>query len=517
MTKPTPVAAAPATPSTDHQVSADRRRAIARAARAELARRSLADFIRQSWHVTNPGVRYEHGRHVDVIAAHVQRQLEDWARARIDPTYRQLGKDLVIGIPPRCLKSTVVAVCATAWAWVHWPAIKIGCLSVNPRVSFRDALAARALMLSDWYQTSFAPAWTIRDDQNAVGNFANTAGGSRNARGFDSNVVGEGFDWLIVDDPHDPRDSTAAVAKVIDGWDIAVGSRVTDARVSIRTGIMHRVTEGDFTEHVLKQGWANLCLPMEFEPERVTPPPYPDLPTEWRTVAGESLHPERFPPSVLEQLKIERGSYAYAAQYQQRPAPLAGGMIQRAWFKRFTMADLPKLDWTTLSLDATFGSTEEGADNVGLLVVGGAGPKRFVLCDASRKMSFLDTIAAIKALLATYPHARRILVEKAAAGGPIAEVLRKEVADGALRLVVIEEINPKNHGKKVDRVVASLPQLEAGMVHLLDGADWVEAFVGEHGLFPNGQHDDRVDALSQLLIRYGANDAIARWKALARG
>lgn len=492
------------------------RRRIARAARAELARRSLAEFIRQSWHVTNPGVRYEHGRHIDVIAAHVQRQLEDWARARVDPTYVQPGKDLVIGIPPRCLKSTIVAVCATAWAWIHWPGIKIGCLSVNPRVSFRDALAARALILSDWYQQSFAPTWSIRDDQNAVGNFANTAGGSRNARGFDSNVVGEGFDWLIVDDPHDPRDSSAAVAKVLDGWDVAVGSRVTDARVSIRTGIMHRVTEGDFSEHVLGQGWAHLCLPMEFEPERATAGPYPDLPTEWRTVAGESLHPERFPPEVIAKIKVERGSYAYAAQYQQRPAPLAGGMIQRAWFKRFTMADAPPFEWTTISVDATFGSVGDGADNVGLLVVAGAGPKRYVLNDASRKMSFLDTIAAIKALLVTYPQVKRILVEKAAAGGPITEVLRKEISEGALRLVVIEEINPRDHGKKTDRVVASLPQLEAGMVHLLDGASWVDAFVGEHGLFPNGQHDDRVDALSQLLIRYAGSNVRQRWEALSR-
>lgn len=493
------------------------RRRIARAARAELARRSLAEFIRQSWHVTNPGVRYEHGRHVDVIAAHVQRQLEDWARARLDPTHVQPGKDLLINIPPRCLKSTIVSVCATAWAWIHWPEMKIGCLSVNPRVSFRDALGTRALILSDWYQQSFQPEWSIRDDQNAVGNFANTTGGSRIARGFESNVVGEGFDWILVDDPHDPRDSAAAVRKVLDGWDVAVGSRVNDARVSIRTGIMQCVTEGDFSDHVRKQGWAHVCLPMEFEPERVTPGPYPDLPTEWRTVAGESLHPDRFPPAVLEQLKIERGSYAYAAQYQQRPAPMAGGIIQRAWFRTFTMAEAPPFEWTTISVDATFGSVQEGADNVGLLVVAGAGLKRYVLCDASRKMSFLDTIAAIKALLVTYPAVRRILVEKAAAGGPITEVLRKEIAEGALRMIVVEEINPRDHGKKTDRVVASLPQLEAGMVHVLAGAHWVDAFIGEHGLFPNGQHDDRVDALSQLLIRYGGSGERARWKALSRG
>lgn len=499
-----------------HALDLGRRRELATAARSELARRSLADFIRESWHVTNAGVRYDHGRHIEVIAAHVQRQLEDWGRARADPTFLQPGKDLLINIPPRCLKSTIVSVCATAWAWIHWPEIKIGCLSVNPRVSFRDALATRALLASDWYQHAFQPDWTIREDQNAIGNFANSLGGSRIARGFESNVVGEGFDWILVDDPHDPRDSAAAVQKVLDGWDVAVGSRVNDARVSIRTGIMQCVTEGDFSAHVIGQGWAHLCLPMEFEGQP-SPHPYPDIAAEWRTVPGESLHPTRFPVRVLDKIKIERGSYAYAAQYQQRPAPLAGGIIQRSWFKRFSIGDLPDFpDWTTISVDATFGSVEETADNVGLLVVAGVGPKRYVLEDASRRMSFLETIAAIKALLVRYPHVKRILIEKAAAGGPITEVLRRDINEGALRTIVIEEINPRDHGKKTDRVVASLSQLESGMVHLLDGAGWIEAFVGEHGLFPNGQHDDRVDALSQLLIRYQPSDTRARWKAMSR-
>lgn len=478
-----------------------------------LARANLRDFIRESWHVTNPGTEYEHNWHVDAVADHVQRQLEDWARARDDSGFAAPSQNLLINIPPRCLKSTIVSVCATAWAWLHWPSMRIGCLSVNPRVSFRDALAVRALILSDFYQ-ALRPGWLLRDDQNAVGNFANTAGGSRIARGFDSNVVGEGFDWLLVDDPHDPRDSEAAIAAVIMGWDVALSSRVNDARCSIRTGIMQCITENDFAWHVRTQGWSWLCLPMEYEPEHVVPWPFGG--GDPRRTAGECLHPGRFPPRVLEQRKLELGSYGYAAQYQQRPAPLEGGIIKRGWFKRFTMDQLPtRLDWTTLTVDATFGSVEESADNVGLLVAAGAGVNRYVLHDASRRMSFLDSIAAILALLAAYPAVRRVLIEKAAAGGPIAEVLRKKLSEGTQRAIVIEEISPREHGSKKDRVVASLPQLEAGYVHLLEGASWIDAFVGEMGLFPNGQHDDRVDALSQLLIRYAPTDHRARWKVLS--
>jgi predicted phage terminase large subunit-like protein len=125
-------------------------------------------------------------------------------------------------------------------------------------------------------------------------------------------------------------------------------------------------------------------------------------------------------------------------------------------------------------------------------------------------------VPSIKALVAAYPQVNRLLIEKAAAGGPIAEQLKRDMAKAELRAIAITEINPKLHGSKTDRVVACLPQLEAGLVHLLDGASWIDEFVGEHGTFPNGQHDDRVDALSQALIYYNGSDTRARFRALAR-
>ena len=54
--------------------------------------------------------------------------------------------------------------------------------------------------------------------------------------------------------------------------------------------------------------------------------------------------------------------------------------------------------------------------------------------------------------------------------------------------------------------------LEAGKVLLPEFADWVPGLVDECLIFPKGAHDDRVDALSQLLryLREGV-DLLAAW------
>ncbi|MCH9809490.1 MAG: phage terminase large subunit [Alphaproteobacteria bacterium] len=42
-------------------------------------------------------------------------------------------------------------------------------------------------------------------------------------------------------------------------------------------------------------------------------------------------------------------------------------------------------------------------------------------------------------------------------------------------------------------------KLEAGCVHLPRRAAWLDDFLNELLAFPNGTHDDQVDALSQLI------------------
>ena len=63
---------------------------------------------------------------------------------------------------------------------------------------------------------------------------------------------------------------------------------------------------------------------------------------------GEALDPVRFPPDIIQELKAD--SYIWAGRYQQRPAPIEGGMIKQEWIKRYTT--LPaKPEKIVMSLD----------------------------------------------------------------------------------------------------------------------------------------------------------------------
>jgi predicted phage terminase large subunit-like protein len=63
-------------------------------------------------------------------------------------------------------------------------------------------------------------------------------------------------------------------------------------------------------------------------------------------------------------------------------------------------------------------------------------------------------------------------------------------------------VNPQ--GSKTARAAAVSALVEAGNVYLPhpDYAPWVNDFIEECVQFPNGAHDDQVDAMTQALLRW---------------
>jgi len=476
---------------------------------ADVMTASLHEFLLGAFAEIEPGVVLEDGEHVRAVCDHVQAQLEDRAIAlglmpRPPGWDGMRAQNLLIRIPPRCLKTIIVTVAASAWAWLRWPTMKILSLSSNPRVTSDAADKVRSLIRSDWYQQTFRPLWRIREDMDALSKFGNTAGGWRAARGMTSRITGEGADWLIVDDPHDGAEvySKAKRDAVNSKWRRSVSNRVNDPRYAIRTGVMQALHFDDWGQQRIADGWGILLIRMLYEErdqKRVSPFGW----TDWRRVEGESVLPDRFTAAWCAKEKIDKGPIDWAAQYQQDPAPIDGGIVKESDLRYYD--ELPALESMLITVDAAFKKTTSGS-RVSVQVVGRRGPDRYVVDNDTRPMHMGDTMDAIRAMMKKWPRARHtILVEDKANGSEIVRQLQLEFSG-------VIAINPGSNSKE-GRLMACQSLFLGHNVWFSRHAHWLDDMRYEVCTFPNAPKDDQVDALVQALLHMRSSTGAARSRA----
>jgi len=193
----------------------------------------------------------------------------------------------------------------------------------------------------------------------------------------------------------------------------------------------------------------------------------------------------------------------WVSLYQGRPTSATGDVFQDSWWRRYSVrpwrqeGDRYFVDCLEMiqSWDMAFKSKDDSDYVVGQ-VWARMTPATVYLVDQVRgRLSFTETIAAFKRLIAKWPQATAKLVEDKANGPAVIDCLKEEIT-------CIIEYEPK--GSKYARAVAVTPFIQAGNVHLPTSEVAlfdVEAFLAEAKAFDNGAHDDQVDAMSQALDR----------------
>jgi predicted phage terminase large subunit-like protein len=484
-------------------------------ARIRVQCESLSGFVRAAWHVLEPGTPLVWGPHLDAVCDHVQAVITG------DPESPGWVQNLMINVPPGTMKSLILAVFAPAWMWIDRPQWRVICASGNPRVVERDASKCRDLLKSEWYQRVFTPPWRFADDSDAKLLFRNTAKGFRQGVTVAAPITGDRADCLIIDDPNDAADvvSKAERDRVNYWYTYAFANRVNNLDRSTRLLIMQRLHEEDLTGYLRAQepdNWASLIIPMEFEADGPSTKPTALGWVDWRYTEGESLCPIRFTEKALSGEKRRMGAAGYAGQYQQRPSPAEGNKFLRTWW-RFYREDgqpvkqtrpkgcneydarvLPKVfDQVVESWDLTFKGALENDWVVGIKV-GRVGADKYVLGRIRRKMGFGKSKEAVKEMHARPPLAWEVCVEEKANGAGVIEELKAEIPG-------LIGFNPKT--SKEERAAIMEPQVEAGNWFLPDGATWVDEWIDEFALFPNGKFDDQVDAASQATARLSQSSA----------
>lgn len=315
--------------------------------------------------------------------------------------------------------------------------------------------------------------------------------GSIITRGIMSGITGNSGDLIIIDDPIKNRqeaDSSTYRERLWEEWQNSIKSRTQSGTKIII--IQTRWHEDDLSGRVIREesNVEVVNIPVEAEADDIL----------GRQI-GDALCPEiRKDNKWLQMFKHSYltdpnggGVRAWNALYLGRPTSAEGNMFKREWWKYYSK--LPdNIQFLGISVDATF-KDNDTSDFVAIEVWGKLNGDYYLIDLIKRRMDFPETLRAIRHMADKYPNKHSILVEDKANGSAIISMLKHEIGG-------IIPITPKE--SKIARASAISGIVEGGNVYLPEYADYVGEFVEEFASFPNGAHDDMVDACTQFINHF---------------
>lgn len=493
---------------------------------AELCRRSLRKFVREAWPLIDPAP-FVPAWHIDAICDHL--------------AYVHLGdiKNLMICVPPRSSKSSVVSVAFPAWVWCDDPAEQFLCASYAAELAKLDAAKMRRLVESEWYRARY-PDVVILSDENRVDRFSTVQGGYRTTISVGSRTTGLGGNYLILDDPHNTAEveHEAARKEVINWHDGAFRSRTNNPNTARRIYVAQRSHPMDLFAHILEKEekrWVQLVLPMEYDPSRKcityinrgSGPEGAPIFQDPRTVPGSLLCPERYNEETIKAIKESISERVWDAQYQQQPQGADGRIWKAKWWRKwewpkwhpeFRKSERPLPEFISIiqAYDTAFEQGEEDSYTVrttwGVFLYQELvqGPKGRIGYGAERINAMLlerkkwrpsfgalrdEAVESFKEWEEAGLAPDRILIEKKASGHDLVKELRAKGLP--VRAVKIQ-------GDLIYRAhMASLP-LEKGSIWYVD-KPWARAFIHTCAMFPDVDFDDEIASAAiglQYLRRY---------------
>lgn len=428
---------------------------------------------------------------------------------------------LIISMPPQEGKSTRVTKVGPLWALIRNPERRIVVVSYGADLANEFGRSIRNMIVTNQgHDGTLDLGLRIAPDNGAVSSWtlAGHRGGVRSI-GLSGGITGRPADWMFIDDPISNREQAESEAyrkRAKDFWTSTGSTRLAPGAPVVL--ILTRWHEDDLAGWLLRRPdghrWKVINIPAQadHDPAKGQTDPLGRQPGEYMRSARVNEKTGQ-PRSVAEweQIKVQAGSRDWTALYQGRPAPPEGGLLKRGWWRYY---DQPQwierpdgsrqaigFDELLLSWDMTFKDVDSSDYVVGQ-VWGRRAAHAYLLDQVRGRWSFVTTCMQLRALAARWPQAGAKLVEDKANGTAVINALSRTVAG----LIPVEP-----DGSKAARASAVSPFVEAGNVWLPapELAAWADSLVEECAAFPNGSHDDQVDALTQALNRLLLNPILA--------
>ena len=442
---------------------------LAQLEKQESCRENFLDFVSAMW------PDFISGRHHRIIAE----KLERVARGEL--------KRLIINMAPRHTKSEFASFLFPAWMMGKNPNMKIIQATHTTELAVNFGRKTKNLIDSDEFKDVF-PDVKLAADSKASGRWDTRRGGMYYAVGVGSNLAGRGGDLVIIDDPHSEQ-TAMSNSGFDDAWDWYTGG----PRQRLQPGgsivlVQTRWSEKDMTGQLLRamakdplaDQWEVVELPAIFDD-------------------GTPCWPEFWSLEDLTAVKASIPPGKWNAQYQQQPTGEENAIIKREWWRVWEKDTVPQLEYVIQSYDTAF-SKRESADYSAITTwgvfypnEGGSGPNLILLDSKKGRWEFPELKAkALEEYQFWDPDT--VIIEAKASGMPLTHELRNMG-------IPVVNFTPSRGNDKVTRVHSVSPLFEAGMVWAPDEG-FADELIEEVAAFPNGEHDDLVDSMTQALMRY---------------
>lgn len=393
--------------------------------------------------------------------------------------FRGECKRLIINIPPRYSKTEIAVVNFVAWCFGQNPDCEFIHASYSSQLAVNNSANIRSLIQHEAYQQIFP---NVVLDSEAKSHWTTTQGGVFYATGAGGTITGfgagkqrQGFGGaILIDDPHKADEARSDVMRqnVIDWFQNTVESRKNDPKNTPIIVIMQRLHEKDLSGWLLDGGngeeWEHLCLPAIQED-------------------GTPLWEEKHSLSTLRQME-RANPYVFAGQYMQRPAPLEGGVFKPGNISIIDALPIGEIKWVRgWDLGATV-----GGDPTAGVKLGKCSDGSLIIADVAHgdlgpdeRDSLIRNTAALDG-----KNVRISLPQDPGQAGKTQALYLTRMLSG-----YTVKTSPES-GDKLTRAEPFASQINVGNVKMLKGS-WNDGLINEMRLFPNGNHDDRIDACSR--------------------
>lgn len=410
-------------------------------------------------------------------------------------------KQLILTMPPRAGKSELATKRFVAWFLGRNPEKNVAVATYSDTMAEDYGSDIRWIINSATYKQTF-PKMRLRKGGQAKSNIQTEAGGRAVFVGVGGALTGRGADLLLCDDLVKGAEEARSQTMRDQTWEwftkVAMTRRMGKKLVVVimtrwhSDDVVGRLTDPDnpkFPGADEAKNWKIISIPAIAEENDVL-----------GRQPGEPLWPERFDLDFLEQQR-RLDPLGFEALYQQHPSVADGVLFRRETLQYYTPDQLPADLRIYCSSDHAVG-TKERNDPSCLIKVG---------VDKQQNIYILDTIwrrmptdQAVEAMLAMAGGKQRPLIwwaERGHISKSIGPFLRKRMLETDVYINLVE-VTPATD--KETRAQSIAARAAMGKVFFPKNSWWTEKAINEMMAFPNGTHDDFVDAMAYIGLGLGS-------------